>query len=267
MKILGISCFYHEAAACLVIDGKLVAASEEERFSRKKHDFGFPINAINFCLDNSNLKIEDIDYIVFYEKPFIKFERNLMLSLKYFPKSYGLFVESTKNFLTEKLWVKSIIASKLKVNISKILFTPHHISHAASSYFTSPFNKAAFLTLDGVGEWSCGSWGVAKDNKLKIKQELRFPNSAGLLYSAFTAFLGFEVNDGEYKVMGMAAYGKPILKEIVKRTYKQYADGSLELNLEYFSFQYSVKKMYTKKFERLFLFDFCSDLGACFKNL
>lgn len=271
MKILGISCFYHESAAALLIDGRIVAASAEERFSRQKHDYSFPISAVDFCLKFNGVKVDDLDYVVFYEKPFIKFERILNCSLKYFPKSWSIFVDGMRNSLSEKLWVKSIISQKLKVSPHKILFVPHHLSHISASYYSSGFDRAAFLTLDGVGEWTTGSWGVAKDNKITPKFELRFPHSVGLLYSAFTAFLGFEVNDGEYKVMGMAAYGKPIHKSKIKKLYKQYSNGSIELDLSYFSFQYSSEKMYTKKFAEEFKdlnkFDIAASLQECTEEI
>lgn len=271
MKILGISCFYHESAACLLEDGIVTSASAEERFSRIKHDYSFPKLAIDFCLKRANIKSQGLDYVVFYEKPFIKFERNLRLSLQYFPKSSALFIDSMKNFLTEKLWIKTTIASKLKIDPKRILFVPHHLSHAAASYYASPYNSAAFLTLDGVGEWTCGSFGFALGNKIYPKYELRFPHSIGLLYSTFTAFLGFEVNDGEYKVMGMAAYGKAKHKDRIKKLYKQYKDGSIQLNLDYFSFQYSPKGMYTKKFVKEFSsldkFDLAASIQECTQEL
>jgi len=252
MHILGISCFYHESAAALITDGKIIAASAQERFSRKKHDAGFPREAIKFCLEQGKIPVHKLDYVVFYEKPFRKFERNIIMSLRYFPKSYLFFIDSMKNFLMEKLWVKSIIATKLGINSEKIIFVPHHLSHAAASYYPSPFREAAFLTLDGVGEWTTGAWGVGRKNKLYPNSELVFPHSVGLLYAAFTAFCGFAVNDGEYKIMGMAGYGKPIHVNKVKKLYSQYKDGSIELDLTYFAFHYSTTKMYTPKFENLF---------------
>ena len=271
MHILGISCFYHESAAALIRDGEIVAASSEERFSRKKHDSGFPEDSIKFCLEQARIHASDLDYVIFYEKPFRKFERNLMLSLKFFPFSYSFFIDSMKNFLTEKLWVKSIIISKLNVNSNKVFFVPHHLSHAAASYYPSPFKEAAFLTLDGVGEWTSGLYGYADANKLYPKGEIKFPHSVGLLYAAFTAYLGFEVNDGEYKVMGMAAYGKPVHVSKVKKLYKQAKDGSIKLNLEYFVFHKSSKSMYSKKFTRLFKnldkFDIAASLQKCTEEI
>lgn len=271
MNILGISCFYHESAAALIRDGEIVAAGELERFSRKKHDASFPQEVIDFCLKEGKINVDDLDYVVFYEKPFRKFERNLIMSLEYFPKSHLLFVDAMKNFLTEKLWIESTIALKLRISPEKILFVPHHVSHASASYFTSSFQNAAFFTLDGVGEWTSGCWGLASQNKLYPKQELRFPHSVGLIYAAFTAFCGFEVNDGEYKLMGMAGYGKPIHIDRIKKLYNQHSDGSIELNLEYFAFQRSPQKMYTNKFQTLFnglkIADITASIQACTEEI
>lgn len=252
MYILGISAFYHESAAAIIKDGILVAAAAEERFTRKKHDSRFPIEAVKFCLEEAGISPSQINYAVFYEKPLIKFERLLTSSLASYPFSYRLFREAMLSALTEKLWVKSVIANKLEISGSKILFVPHHLSHAASSYYCSPFDKAAILTLDGVGEWSVGTYGLASENKLILKKELRFPHSLGLLYSAFTAFLGFEVNDGEYKVMGMAPYGQPRYKEKVYQLLKFYEDGSFKLDLSYFAFHRSPDQNVTDKFYKLF---------------
>ncbi len=252
MYILGISCYYHEAAACLIKNGKIIAACAEERFSRIKHDSAFPSHAIDFCLKRKGILPKDLGYVVFYEKPFVKFERNLKNSLDYFPKSRELFVHSMKNFLTEKLWIKQKIFSELKIDIDRILFVPHHLSHAAASYYNSPFFTAAFFTLDAVGEWSTGSYGIASPEKIIPMAALYFPNSVGFLYSAFTAFLGYEVNEGEYKVMGLSGFGKPLHKQKIRKTFKQYKDGSIKLNLEYFSFPYSTNKMFSEKFAKEF---------------
>lgn len=252
VRILGISCYYHEAAAALLVDGKIVAATAEERFSRIKHDASFPEQAIEFCLKYGKIKPRDLDWVVFYEKPFRKFERNLTVSLENFPSSLSFFVEAMKNFLTEKLWIKSKIAAQLEVSPEKILFVPHHLSHAAASFYPSPFKEAAYLTLDGVGEWTTGSWGICINNKIRPLGEMRFPDSVGLLYSTFTAYLGFEINDGEYTVMGMAGYGQPKYIKLIKKLYKQHKDGSIELNLPYFTFHKSSQLMYSKKFARLF---------------
>ncbi len=252
MRILGISCYFHDAAAALLEDGVLVAAAEEERFTRKKHDFDFPENAIRFCLDRGNITGKDLDYAVFYEKPFAKFDRILRTSLQSFPRSYGMFAQGMRTWLLDKLWVKSTIAQSLGIDSSKILFSEHHISHAASAYFCSPFEEAAILTLDGVGEWSTATMGVGKGTNLDLTDELRFPHSIGLLYSAFTAFLGFEVNEGEYKVMGMAPYGTPKYLDEVWKVVVQSGDGSFWLDPQYFSSHYSTKRAYTSKFEDLF---------------
>lgn len=252
MYILGISCFYHESAVALIRDGKIAAASAEERFSRKKHDSEFPSLAIEFCLRQAGIKVSDLDFVVYYEKPFWKFERILTSTLATFPKSSRLFAKAMVTWLSDKLWVRSIIAEKLKVDRSKILFVPHHISHAASAFYPSGFEKSAILTFDGVGEWTTTTWGVGDGNKIKINGEIRFPHSLGLLYSAFTAFLGFEVNDGEYKVMGMAPYGKPVYLDKVKKLVKTYEDGSYALKMEYFTFQHSSVKTYSDKFVQIF---------------
>ncbi|MCG2711215.1 MAG: carbamoyltransferase [Candidatus Omnitrophica bacterium] len=253
MYILGLSCFYHDAAAALIKDGKLIASTEEERFSRKKHDSGFPEKAINFCLEFAGISSEDLDFVVFHEKPFLKFERILKTVIRTYPQSAGSFSEAMKNWLAEKLWIKNIIRQKLEIDSEKILFTEHHLSHAASTFLVSPYDEAAILTIDGVGEWATGTLGIGRDNKVNLFKQIIFPNSLGLLYSAFTAFLGFEVNEGEYKVMGMAAYGKPrFRKKILENILKLHDDGSFNLNMDYFSFHYSAARSYSKKFEQLF---------------
>ena len=251
--ILGISCHYHDGAAALVSDGRLVAASEEERFTRKKHDFQFPSNAIEFVLRHGQITADDLDYIVFYEKPLVKFERVLTTSLHTTPFSWRAFQESMVSWLTEKLWIRGLIRDKLRFKDAKrILFSEHHISHAASAYYCSPFDQAAVLTADGVGEWTTATLGMGDGNHLKILEEMRFPHSVGLLYSAFTAFLGFEVNDGEYKVMGMGAYGEPKYIDEIEKVVRIGSDGSIQLDLRYFSFQHSVKRMFNSRFESLF---------------
>lgn len=253
MYILGISCFYHDAAACLVKDGLLICAAEEERFSRKKHDFGFPEQSINFCLEFANISARELDYIVFYEKPFKKFERILKTIIATYPLSGNVFAESVKNWLLEKLWIKNIIKECVGIPEEKIFFVEHHLAHAASAFLVSPFKEAAILTIDGVGEWATGTLGFGKDNEITLFEQLNFPHSLGLLYSAFTAFLGFEVNEGEYKVMGMAAYGKPrFAQKIYDNLLRVFADGSFALNLDYFSYHYSTSRSYTRKFEKLF---------------
>jgi len=251
MKILGISCYYHDSAAALLEDAKIIAMAEEERFSRIKHDSSFPSKSVEFCLSKSKTP-KVIDYVVFYEKPFIKFERILKQALATFPYSRPLFVEAMKKWLTEKLWIKQKISQELQISPSKVYFSDHHASHAASAFYPSPYKSAAILTIDGVGEWSTASYGIGKENKIEIIKELRFPHSLGLLYSVFTAFLGFEVNDGEYKVMGMAPYGKPRFKSKIKKIVNILDDGSIKLDLDYFTFHLSPDKAFDKKFIQLF---------------
>jgi carbamoyltransferase len=253
MNILGISCYYHDAASALLKDGRLVAAAEEERFTRIKHDFDFPENAIQFCLEQEGIRSEDLDYVVFYEKPFHKFERILMTTFQGFPRSWKVFREAMITWLGDKLWVKSLLKEKLKVGEEKILFGEHHLSHAASCFYPSPFAEAAILTVDGVGEWSTASMAIGKGNEIKVVKEIKFPHSLGLLYSAFTAFLGFKVNNGEYKVMGMAPYGKPRYKDKIYDNVVEVADdGSFRVNMDYFSYHYSDEKTYNQKFVKLF---------------
>jgi carbamoyltransferase len=262
MTILGISCHYHESAAALIIDGKIAAASAEERFTGVKHDSRFPVHAIDFCLSQAGIQPQNIDYVAFYEKPLIKFERTITMGMHNYPYALPFFVEGMKNAFSGKLWIQSKIENYLGITRERILFVPQHVTHAAASYYPSPFKSSAFLTLDAVGEWSTGSWGTAKGNQLNPIMELRFPHSVGLLYSALTAYLGFEVNDGEFKVMGMAAFGKPRYTDKIKKLYKMFPDGSIALDLSYFSFHKSNTRMYTRKFEELF--HGCSrfDLGA-----
>ena len=253
MYILGISCFYHDSAAVIIKDGKLIAGAEEERFTRIKHDFDFPENAISFCLDFAGITAKDLDFVVFYEKPFHKFERILMTSFQSFPKSWKIFRESMITWLGDKLWVKNIIKDKIGVAANKILFGDHHLSHAASAFFPSPFDEAAILTLDGVGEWTTATMGVGKGTEIKLLKEIKFPHSLGLLYSAFTAFLGFKVNNGEYKVMGMAPYGEPrYVDKIYNNLIRVADDGSFWLDMDYFSFHYSDERTFNSKFENLF---------------
>ncbi len=252
VRILGISCYYHDSAACLIEDGQIVAAASEERFSRKKHDSDFPENAINFCLGMGKISAKDLTYVVFYEKPFTKFERINLTFLTTVPKSRRAFVDAYRIWLKDKLWIKSKLVNFLKIENSKILFTGHHLSHAASTYYTSPFTSAAILTCDGVGEWSTTTWGQAKNNKLNLKYEIKFPHSLGLFYSAFTQFLGFQINEGEFKVMGLAPYGKPLYVDKVEKLITQSKDGSFKLNLEYFDFHFSETRAFSKKFVELF---------------
>jgi carbamoyltransferase len=252
MNILGISCYFHDAAAALIKDGVLVAAAEEERFSRIKHDYEFPENAIEFCLRTGGIEKADIDYVMFFEKPFVKFERLLLCSMQTFPRSMKLFREAMVTWLGDKLWVKHLLLKKLGVPASKVLFSEHHLSHAASSFYCSPFEEAAILTVDGVGEWTTAAVGIGKGTDIKLIKEIRFPHSLGLLYSAFTAFLGFEVNEGEYKVMGMAPFGRPDYVDKVYELVHVDGDGGFELDMDYFSFHYSSEKTFNKKFEKLF---------------
>ena len=252
MNILGISCYFHDAAAALIKDGVLVAAAEEERFSRIKHDYEFPENAIEFCLETGGIEAGDLDYVMFFEKPFIKFERLLLCSMQTFPRSMKLFREAMVTWLGDKLWVKHLLLKKLGVPASKVLFSEHHLSHAASSFYCSPFDEAAILTVDGVGEWTTAALGVGKGTDIKLLKEIRFPHSLGLLYSAFTAFLGFEVNEGEYKVMGMAPFGQPKYVEKVYELVHVDDDGGFELDMDYFCFHYSSEKTFNNKFEKLF---------------
>jgi carbamoyltransferase len=252
MNILGISCYFHDAAAALLSDSKLVAAAEEERFTRKKHDHDFPQQAIDFCLKTAGIASSDLDAVVFFEKPFVKFERLLMTSMEMFPRSHKVFREAMISWMGDKLWIKNLIQKRLKVPPSRIFFSEHHLSHAASAFFCSPFEEAAILTIDGVGEWTTASIGVGCGNDIKLLREIRFPHSLGLLYSAFTAFLGFEVNEGEYKVMGMAPFGTPRYVDKVMKLIHCGDDGGFQLNMEYFSFHYSTDKTYNRKFADLF---------------
>jgi len=252
MNVLGISCYYHDAAAVLLRDGQLVAAAEEERFSRKKHDYDFPQMAIDFCLESGGIQGREVDYVAFFEKPFRKFDRILMTALQTYPKSYKVFRESMITWMIDKLWVGAKISSQLGIPKDRILFCEHHLSHAASAFLCSPFEESAILTVDGVGEWVTGTWGVGKGNQIDLRKQMMFPHSLGLLYSAFTAFLGFEVNEGEYKVMGMAPYGKPRYVDKVWKLIRQDADGSFSLDMDYFCFHRSTDKTFNGRFTQLF---------------
>lgn len=251
MNILGVSAFYHDSAACLVQDGKIASAAQEERFTRKKHDASFPINAINYCLQNSGLTSKHIDYVVFYDKPFLKFERILETYLSYVPIGINSFIKALPLWMKKKLWMKELIKNALGYE-GEILFTEHHESHAAAAFYPSPFQEAAFLTMDGVGEWATASYGVGKDNQIRIIAEIHFPHSLGLLYSAFTYYTGFKVNSGEYKVMGLAPYGKPAYKDLILSELMDLKeDGSFKMNMEYFDYCAGLA-MTNKKFEKLF---------------
>jgi len=251
MYILGISAFYHDSAAALLKDGEIVAAAQEERFSRKKHDPDFPINAINNCLSSEGISAKELDYVGFYEKPFIKFERILYSYLATFPKSYFSFLMATPLWLKEKLWIPSLIQKRLDYK-GEILMIEHHLSHAGSSFLVSPFKESAILTIDGVGEWSTAAYGVGKENRIELLQEMRFPHSLGLLYSAFTYYLGFKVNSAEYKVMGLAPYGEPAFYDLImKELVDLKEDGSFKLNMRYFPYDYGLK-MTNSRFDKLF---------------
>jgi carbamoyltransferase len=258
MYVLGISCFYHDAAAALLKDGQLVAAVQEERFSRIKHDPAFPARAIAFCLARAGITAQDLDHVVFYEKPFVKFERLLLSIGSTFPRSLRVFREAIPQWMGEKLWVRSIIKDRLGIPMDRILFTDHHVSHAASAFFASPFTEAAILTVDGVGEWTTtglgrgvASWNGGS-NRLTLDQEIRFPHSLGLLYSAFTAWLGFEVNEGEYKVMGMAPFGRPRHVEKVEKVVRVERDGTFAMDMSCFTYHFHTQQAFSRKFEALF---------------
>lgn len=251
VKILGLSCFYHDSAAALVIDGKIVAAAQEERFSRVKFDPRFPLNAALYCCEEANLEISNLDYVVYYDKPLLTFDRLLSSYLAVAPRNIRSWMTSMPRWLSEKLFIPDIIRRELRYQ-GEILTTPHHLAHAASAYFPSPFPDAAIITVDGVGEWATGSWGIGEGNRIQLKSELRFPDSLGLLYAAFTYFCGFKVNSGEYKLMGLAPYGEPryvdlILNELVDLK----EDGSIRLNQKYFAYV-SGLTMTNGEFERLF---------------
>ena len=251
MYTLGISAYYHDSAACILKDGEIIAAAQEERFTRKKHDHNFPEKAISFCLKAAKISIDQVNFVSFYDKPFVKFNRILETYLAFPGKGLNSFIMSVPLWLKQKLWIPELIKSELNFK-GKILFPEHHESHAASAFFPSPFKRAAFLTLDGVGEWATSSFGVGIDNKVTIQSELHFPHSIGLLYSAFTYFTGFKVNSGEYKVMGLAPYGEP---KYVKTIYDQLIDlkddGSFAMNMDYFEFPTGLK-MTNSKFAKLF---------------
>ena len=257
-SILGISAFYHDSAAALVIDGEIIAAAQEERFTRKKHDQSYPANAVNYVLKSSEKKLSEIDYIVFYEKPFLKFERLLETYVAFAPKGFKSFCMAMPIWLREKLFQKNMLYEHLKQHdsgfkdISKILFSEHHFSHAASAFYPSPFEEAVVLTLDGVGEWATTTVGIGKGNDLNIVKEIHFPHSIGLLYSAFTYYTGFKVNSGEYKVMGLAPYGDPKFKNLIlEKLLDLKEDGTFRLNMEYFNYATGFT-MTNKKFSDLF---------------
>ncbi len=236
VRILGISAFYHDSAAALLEDGQIVGAAQEERFTRIKGDASFPHRAIGWCLDRAGIEIDDVDHVVFYEQPVVKFERLLISYLQAVPRGLVSFLKSMPSWLTSKLWLEREIARELGIR-RRVWFTAHHLSHAASAFFPSPYEEAAILTIDGVGEWSTATWGVGRASRIELSEEMRFPNSLGLLYSAFTYYCGFKINSGEYKLMGLAPYGTPrYASEILDKLVCLHDDGSLLLNQDYFNY-------------------------------
>ncbi len=257
MKILGISAHYHDSAAALVIDGVPVCAVQEERLSRRKGDAGFPLSAIEWCLEHAGLEPEALDAVVFYERPMLKFDRILTCALRAFPRSWRAFPKAMQNSLGEKLWVRGIISSHLGVPARKILFTKHHQSHAAAAFLTAPTHRAAILTTDAVGEWATLTIGHGErcpngSTAITLTREIRFPHSLGMLYSTFTAYLGFAVNEDEYKVMGLAGYGRPTMVEEVRRLIRRTPDGAFTLDLDYFEFHTTAERSYSSKFVEVF---------------
>ena len=259
MYILGISAFYHDSAACLLNDGEIIAAAQEERFTRKKHDAGFPTHAIQYCLKEAGIAAKDIDNVVFYEKPFVKFERLLETYLAFAPKGFASFARAMPLWIKDKLFQKSALIKELKSTLDenvdwreRLLFSEHHLSHAASAYYPSPFESAAVLTLDGVGEWTTTSLAIGSGSDLKVLKEIHFPHSLGLLYSAFTYYTGFKVNSGEYKVMGLAPYGEPRFADLIRdKLITVSGDGSFQLDMSYFDYATGLT-MTNNKFDALF---------------
>ncbi len=259
MYILGISAFYHDSAACLLKDGEIIAAAQEERFTRKKHDADFPHHAIQYCLKETGIVAKDLNNVVFYEKPFVKFERLLETYLAFAPKGFTSFAKAMPVWIKDKLFQKSVLIKKLKSTLGEsvdyrelLLFSEHHLSHAASAYYPSPFDRAAVLTIDGVGEWTTTSLAIGKGGDLKVMKEIHFPHSLGLLYSAFTYYTGFKVNSGEYKVMGLAPYGEPRYADLIREKLITVSDdGSFQLDMSYFDYPTGLK-MTNKKFDALF---------------
>jgi carbamoyltransferase len=256
-SILGISAFYHDSAACILIDGKILAAAQEERFTRKKHDSSYPRNAIEFVLDYAKLKLSEVDQIIFFEKPFLKFERLLETYVAFAPKGFVSFSKAMPIWLKEKLFQKNLLFNELKEHDEKyisdknIFFSDHHLSHAASAFFPSPFEEAVVLTADGVGEWATTTVAVGKGNNLEIKKEIHFPHSLGLLYSAFTYYTGFKVNSGEYKLMGLAPYGSPLYEDKIKKLIDIKEDGTFRMDQSYFNYSTGLT-MTNNKFDDLF---------------
>lgn len=238
VAILGISAFYHDSAAALIVDGKIVAAAQEERFTRRKHDPAFPAEAVRYCLTEGGLQEADLDFIVFYEKPLVKFERLLETYLAFAPSGFRSFVMAIPVWLKDKLYIHRTIRKSLpNAKKAKLVFTEHHESHAASAFFSSPFAEAAFLTLDGVGEWCTTAWGTGKGNRIELQKQITFPHSLGLLYSAVTYHCGFKVNSGEYKLMGLAPYGKPVYADRIREHLIDIKpDGSFWMNMKFFNY-------------------------------
>ncbi len=249
--IIGISCFYHDSAACILKNGEILAAAQEERFSRKKHDPRLPVKAFAYCLEEAGIHIKDVDYIVYYDKPFMTFERLLLSCLTIAPKGLRTWLEAMPLWLGKKLHIPKVVKKEFGYE-GDVLFTEHHESHAASAFYPSPFEEAAILTMDGVGEWATASFGFGKGKDLHLLKELQFPDSMGLLYSAFTYFIGFKVNSGEYKLMGLAPYGEPRYKDLIlTELIDLKEDGSLRMDLSYFDFLGGLR-MTNRKFSRLF---------------
>ncbi|MBQ6162892.1 MAG: hypothetical protein IJK23_00315 [Clostridia bacterium] len=275
--VLGISAFYHDSAAAMICDGEIVAAASEERFTRVKGDASFPIEAITFCLDTAKILPEDLAAVVYYEDPVEKFGRLLTSAFIGVPKSVVQFTASMPDWISSKLWIEKKIRKDLGLQKGKVVFLSHHLSHAASAFYPSPFDEAAILTVDGVGEWTTMSWGVGKGNEVRLTNALRFPNSLGLLYSAFTFYTGFKINEGEYKMMGLAPYGEPKYADLIKKELIRIEDdGSFVLNQKYFSYAHGVKTI-NKKFEALFgqpprgkdepITDFHADVAASIQQV
>jgi carbamoyltransferase len=251
MYILGLSAYYHDSAACILKNGEIIAAAQEERFTRKKHDQNFPINAIKYCLREANIDVNELEIVAFYDKPFLKFERILETYLSYAPKGISSFLKAMPLWIKKKLWIKTLIQDEIGFK-GKILFPEHHASHAASAFYASPFQDAAFLTMDGVGEWATTSYGVGNGNKMEVLADIKFPNSLGLLYSAFTYYTGFRVNSGEYKVMGLAPYGEAKYKDLIyEYLIDVKEDGSFNMDMSYFDYNVGLT-MTNKKFNNLF---------------
>ncbi len=256
-SILGISAFYHDSAACLLVNGKIIAAAQEERFTRKKHDYSYPYNAIEFVLGYAELKLSDVDKIVFFEKPFLKFERLLETYIAFAPKGFSSFVKAIPLWVKEKLFQKKFLFDNLKrhdkkyISNKNLFFSDHHLSHAASAFFPSPYNESIIITADGVGEWATTTVAIGKNNKIEIKKEIHFPHSLGLLYSAFTYYTGFKVNGGEYKLMGLAPYGKPTYVNQIRKLIDIKNDGTFRLNQDYFNYATGLT-MTNEKFNKLF---------------